>query len=447
MEFAVSLSASSIASLPPSRRSEFLASLSVEELQFLNHDWRVWARPDQLAPPEFVRGDKSTWAILAGRGYGKTRTGAETVNDEVERGRARRLAIVAETAADARDVMVEGPSGILATANPWFMPKYEPSKRKITWPNGAIAHTYNATEPDQLRGPQHDFAWCDELAKWRYAQETWDQLQFGLRIGNPRQMVTTTPRPIPIVREILADEFTVVTRGRTLDNAANLSSKFLHRIVKRYQGTRLGRQELNAELLDDLPGALWTRQMLETALIDVMKVPPLQEIVVSVDPSGIEGDEDEGDSIGILVAGRAGDNAYILEDMSCREGPAGWAKVACDAYHRWGADRIIAERNYGGAMVRHTIHTHDKDVPYREVVASRGKFIRAEPVSALYEQGRVRHVGVFANLEDQMTMLTRAGYEGRGSPDRLDAAVWAITDLMLGEGEARAGVGEMTGIY
>jgi len=288
---------------------------------------------------------------------------------------------------------------------------------------------------------------CDELGKWRYSQETWDQLQFGMRIGNPRQIVTTTPRPIPIIRDLLGDEFTVIARGRTLDNAANLSSKFLHRIVKRYQGTRLGRQELNAELLEDLPGALWTREMLEACLIDVMKVPALQEIVVSIDPSGTAGEEDEGDSVGIVVAGRAGENAYILEDLTCKEGPAKWAKIAVRAYHRWGADRIVAERNYGGAMVMHTIRTEDKNVPYREVVASRGKFIRAEPVSALYEQGRVRHVGVFADLEDQMTMLTRSGYEGRGSPDRLDAAVWAITDLMLGEPEARAGVAEVDGIY
>ena len=443
----MSLSASSIASLPAPRRTEFLRGLSQQELQFVLHDWKMWARPEQLAPEEFIRGDKSTWMILAGRGFGKTRTGAETVNAEVEAGRAHRIALVAETAADARDVMVEGPSGILATAKPWFRPKYESSKRKITWPNGAIAHTYNATEPDQLRGPQHDFAYCDETAKWRHAQETWDQLQFGLRIGNPRQILTTTPRPIPIIRDLLADEFTITTRGRTLDNAANLSSKFLHRIVKRYQGTRLGRQELNAELLEDLPGALWTREMLEACLIDVMKVPALQEIVVSIDPSGTAGEEDEGDSVGIVVAGRADENAYILEDLTCKEGPAKWAEIAVKAYHRWGADRIIAERNYGGAMVMHTIRTEDKNVPYREVVASRGKFIRAEPVSALYEQGRVRHVGVFADLEDQMTMLTRSGYEGRGSPDRLDAAVWAITDLMLGEPEARAGVAEVDGIY
>lgn len=651
-------------------------------------------------------GGKHTWLILAGRGWGKTRTGAQIINQEARSGRSRRIALVAETAADARDVLVEGDSGIIKSSHPDFRPVYEPSKRKLTWPNGVIAHTYNAVEPDQLRGPQHDFAWCsvgetlvlmgdlsekrldevtvgetvmtrkgprlvkastmtgrdrevflvtlrggrtilatpnhkiwvenrgfvridelqigdhtcvtdvligveqlgtcmesitrqenslsenytrklqknvldqdlqdtmsttrtktlqimiqttsntsnmvniedtmlleredrrsneellqsilnesgitdprscvnaivveqntllehqnhensaaqnvvisgatvesevvsverspnlrdvyditvdgeheffangilvhncDELAKWMYAQETWDMLQFGLRLGqHPRQLVTTTPRPIPVVRELVRDPFTHITRGRTLDNAANLAKTFLAKIIKKYEGTRLGRQELDAEILDDLPGALWTRAMLDKAFIRLEAVPPMEEIVVSLDPSGISDDDDEGDSVGLIVAGKNGDNGYILEDLTCREGPQEWGTRAVNAYKRWGADRIIAEVNYGGAMVEHVIRTIDPRVPVRVVHASRGKFIRAEPVSALYEQGRVRHVGAFPDLEDQMTLLTRSGYQGLGSPDRLDAAVWAITDMFIGDIETNGAVASISGLY
>lgn len=393
-------------------------------------------------------GGKHTWLILAGRGWGKTRTGAQIINAEARSGRSRRIALVAETAADARDVLVEGDSGIIKSSHPDFRPVYEPSKRKLTWPNGVIAHTYNAVEPDQLRGPQHDFAWCDELAKWMYAQETWDMLQFGLRLGqHPRQIVTTTPRPIPVVRELVRDPFTFITKGRTLDNAANLAKTFLDKIIKKYEGTRLGRQELDAEILDDLPGALWTRAMLDRAFIRLEAVPVMEEIVVSLDPSGISDDEDEGDSVGIIVAGKNGDNGYILEDLTCREGPQEWGTKAVNAYKRWGADRILAEVNYGGAMVEHVIRTIDPNVPVRVVHASRGKVIRAEPVSALYEQGRVRHVGAFPDLEDQMTLLTRAGYQGLGSPDRLDAAVWAITDMFIGDIEVNGTVAPIRGLY
>lgn len=393
-------------------------------------------------------GGKHTWLILAGRGWGKTRTGAQIINQEARSGRSRRIALVAETAADARDVLVEGDSGIIKSSHPDFRPVYEPSKRKLTWPNGVIAHTYNAVEPDQLRGPQHDFAWCDELAKWMYAQETWDMLQFGLRLGqHPRQIVTTTPRPIPVIRELVRDPFTYITRGRTLDNAANLAKTFLDKIIKKYEGTRLGRQELDAEILDDLPGALWTRAMLDRAFIRLEETPVMEEIVVSLDPSGISDDEDEGDSVGIIVAGKNGDNGYILEDLTCREGPQEWGMRAVNAYKRWGANHIIAEVNYGGAMVEHVIRTIDPNVPVRVVHASRGKVIRAEPVSALYEQRRVRHVGAFPDLEDQMTLLTRAGYQGLGSPDRLDAAVWAITDMFIGDIEINGAAAPIRGLY
>jgi len=338
---------------------------------------------------------------------------------------------VAETAADARDVLVEGQSGILAISPNHERPLYEPSKRRLTWPNGATATLYNGTEPDTLRGPEHACAWVDELAKYAYPQDTWDNLQFGLRLGaRPRVCVTTTPRPIPTLRKIMADSGTVITRGSTFDNAANLPDRFIKTIRDKYEGTRLGRQELFAEVLDDLPGALWTRDMLEACRIKV--APEMRRIVVAIDPSGTEGQSDDGDSIGIVVAGKGIDGrAYVLADRTCKLSPDGWGRRAVEAYKEFRADRIVAERNFGGAMVRHVIQTVDRSVAYKEVTASRGKLARAEPVAALYEQGKVSHVGGFAALEDQLTMIGPEGYIGEGSPDRADALVWAITELMI----------------
>lgn len=327
--------------------------------------------------------------------------------------------------------MVEGESGILSAHPKAFRPLYEPSKRRLTWPNGAVATLYNAVEPDQLRGPQHDGAWCDELAKWRYAGETWDQLQFGLRLGDkPRQVVTTTPRPIPVLKQIMDAASTVTTRGSTRENKSNLADSFLAEIVGRFAGTRLGRQELDAEILDDVPGALWTRAMMDGAKI--RSAPDMQRIVVSVDPSGTKGAEDDGDSIGIIVAGKGVDGfGYVLADRTCKLSPDGWGRRAVEAFREFQADRIIAERNFGGAMVEHVIRSVDATVAYQEVTASRGKVARAEPVAALYEQGRVKHAGYFPELEDQMCSFTSSGYLGDGSPDRADAAVWALTELML----------------
>lgn len=398
-------------------------------------DWQAWARPNQLAPS----GSWLTWLVLAGRGFGKTRCGSEWVRSiacgktPLAAGTHHRIAIVAETAADARDVLVEGDSGILSVHPPDFRPLYEPSKRRLTWPNGAVATLYNAVEPDQLRGPQHDAGFCDELAKWRYARETWDQLQFGLRLGNdPRQIITTTPRPIPVLKEIMASETTVTTRGSTYDNASNLADAFIKQVISKYEGTRLGRQELNAEVLDDLPGALWNRTELD--LHRVKAAPDMVRIVVAVDPSGTGGESDDGDSIGIVVAGKGVDGrAYVLADRSCKLSPDGWGRRSVAAYHEYSADRILAERNFGGAMVEHVIRTVDKSVSYKEVTASRGKVARAEPVAALYEQGRVSHVGAFNEVEDQLCLMEPNGYAGEGSPDRADALVWAITELMLGE--------------
>jgi phage terminase large subunit-like protein len=349
------------------------------------------------------------------------------------------VALVAETAADARDVMVEGESGILAVHPPGFRPLYQPSRRRLIWPNGARATLYNAIEPDQLRGPQHDLAWSDELAKWRHAQATWDQLQFGLRLGaRPRQCVTTTPRPIAIVKALMQDSDTVVTRGTSRENLANLAPAFIRRIIKRYEGTRLGRQELDAEILEDLPGALWTRDRIEA--LRRTAAPELVRVVVAIDPAASSGAA--GGETGIVVAGRGRDgHGYVLDDLSRKASPDAWGRAAVEAYHRWQADRVVAEVNHGGEMVEHVIRTVDAAVPYKALRASRGKIARAEPVAALDEQGRVHHVGAFPELEDQMCALT-GDYDratAGSSPDRVDARVWALTELLLGatSGEPR----------
>ncbi|HYL31924.1 MAG TPA: terminase family protein [Stellaceae bacterium] len=388
-------------------------------------DWEFWARPDQLPPP----GDWRVWLLLAGRGFGKTRSGAEFVRARVESGLSSRIALVGPTSADVRDVMVEGESGLRAISGDDWRPHYEPSKRRLTWPNGAIALAFSADEPERLRGPQHDLAWCDELAAWRYAA-AWDNLLLGLRLGSdPRAVVTTTPKPNKLVRDMLASPGTVVTRGSTFDNAANLAPAFLDSIVRRYRGTRLGRQELEAELLDDVPGALWSRDAIEAAR--VASAPDLSRIVVAIDPAASSGEG--ADETGIVVAGLAHDgHVYVLDDLSGRMSPRAWALKAAAAYGKFAADRIVAEVNNGGEMVEATLRSVQSDAPFRALRASRGKAVRAEPVAALYEQGRVHHVGGFATLEDQLCAFT-ADFDRAASgtsPDRLDALVWAVTDLM-----------------
>lgn len=423
-----------LAALPEEEREEYLKNLSPAVLAALRYNWKFWARPNQLEP----EGNWTTWLILAGRGFGKTRTGAETIRSWVcgdtplSPGRCSRIALVAETAPDARDVMVEGPAGLLACHDKAFRPTYYPSKRSVEWPNGAQAILFNAVEPDQLRGPQFDAAWCDELAKWRYAQETWDQLQFGLRLGeHPRQIVTTTPRPIPVVRRIINDKDTVVTRGRTYDNAANLATPFLKQVEERYGGTRLGRQELEGEVLDDMPGALWTRDGIDGGRKP--EAPDMDRIVVAVDPATTSGED--ADETGIVVVGMARDadgnnRGYVLADCSMRGTPDEWASKAVQLYHQYDADRIIAEKNQGGEMVEAVLRTKGRDVPVTLVHASRGKIIRAEPVAALYEQGRIHHVGRFDKLEDQMCLFTRDVDRSPGnSPDRVDALVWGLSSL------------------
>jgi predicted phage terminase large subunit-like protein len=404
-------------------------SFAAQLADALENSWPAVARPNQLRPP----GDWwQIWLLLAGRGFGKTRTLAEWVCDQAASGQASRIALVAATAADARDVLVEGESGILAVAPPWCRPIYEPSKRRLTWPNGVIATTFSAEEPDRLRGPQHDAAVCDELASWSHP-ETWDMLQFGLRLGRkPRCLIATTPRPTKLLRELLAREGhdVVVTRGSSYDNKANLAPAFFAQIVKKYEGTRLGRQELNAELLEDTPGALWSQGLIDGTRISA--APELTRIVVAVDPAATSGED--ADETGVVVVGQDKDGqGYVLADCSGRYTPIEWARIAISAYRTHHADRIVAERNNGGDMVEATLRMVDQNVPVTTVWASRGKVTRAEPISALYEQGRMHHVGTFPQLEDQMTNFTSdfdreaAGY----SPDRLDAMVWAATELLV----------------
>lgn len=425
--------ASWLKSLPPEEQEAELNSIAPTETAqgALLYEWSFWARPDQKLPA----GTWNTWLLLAGRGFGKTRTGAETVRDWVENQGARRLALVARTAADTRDVMVEGESGLLAISPPWNRPLYEPSKRRLTWPNGAQATLFSAEKPDMLRGPQYDRAWCDELAAWKYA-ETWDQLQFGLRLGtNPQVVVTTTPRPTPLVKELVADPTTHITRGSTYDNADNLAPRFVEKLLKKYDGTRLGRQEIGGEILTDVPGALWKRDWIEKSRKRFGQVlPPMRRIVVAVDPA--TSTNPRSNETGIVVCGLGDDSlGYLLDDLSGVYTPAEWGLKVLGAFDTWQADFIVAEVNNGGNLVEANVTAMARTLkrsmpPYKAVHASRGKQTRADPITGLYQQGRVCHAGAFPILEDQL--CTWDPLEEPDSPDRLDAAVWGFTELMLG---------------
>ena len=382
-------------------------------------------------------GEWFCWLILSGRGFGKSRTGAEWIRHKTQT--CGRLGLIGQTAADVRDVMIEGDSGILATSPPWFKPKYEPSKRRLTWPNGAVASTFSGDEPDQLRGPQFGAVWADEPAKWKYLEPAWDNMEFGLRLGDrPQVCATTTPRPIPLIRKLISDPQTVVTMGHTDENRQNLAEAYVNRVIRRYEGTRLGRQELAGEILDDNPDALWKRANIEE--LRVRTAPDLVRIVVAIDPQVADPSEvnkdaqDKTAETGIVVGGiTAGANpeAYILDDASLRDSPNEWGKRALRAYRDWKADRAVAEVNNGGAMVEFVLNTVGKSegihFAYKAVSASRGKVTRAEPVAALYEQKRVHHVGCFPELEDQLCLWQ----PGMKSPDRLDALVWCLTELMI----------------
>ena len=389
----------------------------------LETSWPAQARPNQLPP----QGDWNVWLLLAGRGYGKTRVLSEWASSQAISGRTSRLAIVGATAADVRDIMIEGESGILACAPAWASPTYESSRRRVTWPNGAIATLYSAEEPDRLRGPQHDAAVCDELGSWPHETACWDMLQFGLRLGvRPRCVVATTPRPTKLIRRLIADPNCIVTRGSSYENCANLAPAFFNSIVRRYEGTRLGRQELDGEVLEDVEGALWSRDQLEQCRRERAPV-ELVRVVVAIDPAATSGED--ADETGIIVAGKdVAGHAYVIADVSGHYAPTEWARIAIAAYREHHADRIVAEVNNGGEMVEATLRVVDPNVSYSAVRATRGKITRAEPVSALYEQGRVHHLGVFSQLEDQLCTFAPGS---AGSPDRLDALVWAMTERLV----------------
>lgn len=410
-------------------------------------EWLNTARPEQVPPPGL---DWETWLIMAGRGFGKTRAGAEWLADQMSTQPGTRWAIVAPTIADARDTCVEGQSGLLSALPDNSYEWHRSLGELILW-NGARAKCFAAEEPNRLRGPQHHGAWCDEVSSWRY-DDAWDQLLFGLRLGtHPRVVCTTTPKPNALTRQILTDEGTVITRGSTFDNADNLAATALKKLRKKYEGTRLGRQELNAELLDDAPGALWSRGLLDVTRVRRMPGSGFARVVIGVDPSGSAGQQkskkkgqettnETGDAQGIIAAGLGHNgHAYIISDDTINGSPHEWGTRVVNSYNDLGADLVVAEKNYGGEMVRHVIQQAAEGdfIPVKMVNATRGKAIRAEPIAMLYEQNRVHHVGSFAELEDQMCNITPTEYLGNGSPNNLDALVWCLTELMLGGSTAK----------
>jgi len=424
--------------------AEFLNTLAPDQLQVFRDGWPLTARAAQL-PPD-VDLPWTCWFVLGGRGAGKTRTGAEWVRGLAlgypgfADGLVGRMALVGETLDVARRVMVEGPSGLLSLKPEDARPIWSPSRRRLEWPaTGAVAHVFSAEDPDSLRGPQFGAAWADELAKWRHVEETWDMLQFGLRLGaRPREIVTTTPRPIPLIRRLLADPAVEVSRMATVSNAVNLAPAFLDAVVGRYAGTRLGRQELEGEIIEDRPDALWARDAIET--LRVAAAPPLARIVVAVDPpaSSVR----TADACGLVAAGiDAGGAAYVLADATASGlRPPEWAAKAVALFHRLEADALVVETNQGGEMAIQVLREVDPTVPVTPVHATRGKYLRAEPVSVLYAQGRVRHVGAFPALEDEMCDFSPGGLSSGRSPDRLDALVWALTHLLLTRPEPRVRV-------
>ena len=426
----VSRVAAQLRHLPKSQRAGALRTISRNlyepEAMELKYAWSLHARDSQL-PPE---GDWDTWLILAGRGFGKTRTGAEWVRAQVQDRQAGRIALVARTLPEAQSIMIEGESGLLNVCPHWHKPIYEPSKRKLTWPNGAFALAFSSHEPDQLRGPQFDAAWCDELASWEYSAQTWDNLNFALRLGrHPRSVVTTTPKPIELIRSLPNGPGVHVTRGSTFDNKDNLAPAFFNGIIEQYDGTRIGQQEIYAELMDEDEDALWKREWIEKARLG--SHPPISRIVVAIDPAMSTKPTSSETGIVVVGADMRRKEAYVLADESGRLTPNSWALRAIHLYDKFNATRIVVEDNAGGQMAESTIkNAVERTLPVKTVRARRGKYVRAEPVASLYEQGRVHHVGRFPDLEDQMCTWT-PDLGPSHSPDRADALVHAVTDLIL----------------
>lgn len=421
------------------------AQFTTQELRYLQHSWKFLGRPKQQEPEEDCqcgcKGRWLNWVLLSGRGFGKSRTGSEWVHKKAHDTYGR-FHLVGATAADVRDIIVEGESGIMETMKPWNKCRYQPTKRAILWDNGAKALTFSAEEPERLRGHQCEAAWADELAAWTYMDETWRQLQLGLRLGPfPRTVVTTTPKPLPLIKRLVKDKRNHTTRGNTFENISNLSETFIHEITQTYEGTRFGRQEIEGEILDESDMALWSREILENLRVEPEvfwpsdetrgtaegSIPPLKRIVIGVDPSMSFGSETAAET-GIVVCGLGrNDHAYVLQDASGKYRPEQWAKKVATLYHYWMADRVIAEANQGHALVKHTIAVEDPTVAVKDVHAQKNKITRAEPISTAYERERVHHVGQFKELEDQMCQWEQGD---PNSPDRMDAMVWAMTDLI-----------------
>jgi len=418
-----------LASLQDKKRKELLQSISEEDALKLIYDWHFWARPNQIAPP----GDWRYWLLLAGRGFGKTRTGAEWIREQAEnaakRGIKERFAIIGGTAADTRDTMVEGEAGILAVSHPDWYPLFKPSKRRLIWPDGTLGTLYSADKPARLRGPAHHKGWLDELAIWRY-EEAYSNFDFGLRLGeHPQAVISTTPKRVKLIRELVADATIRKTKGNTYQNLANLAPGFIKQILGKYEGTHLGRQELYAELLEDAEGALWSREQIDDDRRT--KHPPLKRIVVAVDPATTS--NPKSNETGIIVAGvDSHGEGWLLDDRSLLGTPKKWAEESVAGYNNYAADRVVGEANNGGDLVEVNIRTVDKTVSFKKVHASKGKFTRAEPVSALCEQHKIHHVGNFALLEDELCSWEPDS--NMPSPNRLDAYVWAFTELMLKKG-------------
>ena len=422
-------------SLQPARiRQQAVERMTSQQIDHLNWDWRYWGRPSQFRPgtPRAAndRTDWRFWLVQAGRGFGKTRTGAETVR-EWAADPAARILLVAPTTQDVRETMLEGPSGLLNCYPAQSKPNYEPSKHLISFSGGAIGITRSAEEPERLRGPQFNKFWFDELAACQFAQEAWDQIMFGFRLPTPdlQGVITTTPKPIDVVKKLVANPRCVVTRGRSYENRSNLSESFYADVIEPYEGTRLGRQEIEGELLEDTPGALWTQAMIDQTRIAERDCPPLVRVVVAIDPAVTA--SETSDETGIGAAGIAQNgHVYVLEDASCRETPGKWARTACKLLLKWDGDRIVGEVNNGGDLIEANLRTISAEVPFRAVRATRGKMLRAEPVAAMHERGRIHFVGRnFTELEEQLT--TYVPGMSRKSPDRLDWFVWAVTDLAL----------------